>query len=107
MCFYDYTSTMLGLGLFCLGKWLKSLLSFSPNLSVLCKMHRKTIYGGKKATRCPNFRAGHGRAGLLLNSKPLHHCTGMRKRAMVHHCTGIAMIHTTGSAMAMQNKLTA
>ena len=49
-----------------------------------------------------------GRAGLLLNSKPLHHCTGMEKRAMVHRCTGMvkrAMIHTADDAMAMRNKL--
>ena len=49
-----------------------------------------------------------GRAGLLLNSKPLHHRTGMEKRAMVHRCTGMvkrAMIHTADDAMAMRNKL--
>ena len=46
--------------------------------------------------------------GLLLNSKPLHHRTGMEKRAMVHRCTGMvkrAMIHTADDAMAMRNKL--
>ena len=74
-------------------------------------MHKKTIYGGKKGyPKLGALTLGQdiGRAGLLLNSKPLHHRTGMEKRAMVHRCTGMvkrAMIHTADDAMAMRNKL--